>query len=45
MYGLRNITQEPACTLPSGWTEQDIEPQLQQCREWWQQSGRLQPWH
>ena len=45
MYGLRNITREPACTLPSGWTEQDIEPQLQQCREWWQQSGRLQPWH
>jgi len=44
MYGLSNITHEDACTLPSGWSEQDIEPQLERCRIWWQQTGRLKAW-
>jgi HEAT repeats len=42
--GLKNITHEPACTLPPGWKEQDIEPQIAQCKIWWEQSGKSRNW-
>ena len=42
--GLKNITHEPACTLPSGWKEQDIEPQIAQCKIWWEQAGKSRNW-
>ena len=42
--GLRNITHELACTLPPGWKEQDIEPQIAQCKIWWQQAGKSRNW-
>ncbi len=44
MEGLKNITEEDACTLPSEWAERDIDPQVKRCRDWWQQTGHLQTW-
>jgi HEAT repeat protein len=42
--GLKNITHEAACTLPEGWKEEDVEPQVSRCRLWWEQSGKLRDW-
>jgi hypothetical protein len=44
MVGLANITEEAPCKLPSGWTETDVEPTLQSCRDWWQQVGHNKDW-
>lgn len=43
--GLKNITHEPACTLPPGWQESDVNPQISTCKEWWRTEGRLQSWN
>ena len=42
MVGMAYITHADACTLPAGWTENDVAPQVQRCLTWWQQSGHLQ---
>lgn len=42
--GLKNITHEAACTLPSEWKEQDVEPQISRCRIWWEQVGKFRNW-
>jgi HEAT repeat protein len=42
--GLKNITQEEACTLPAEWKEQDVEPQISRCRIWWEQVGKFRAW-
>jgi hypothetical protein len=42
--GLRNITKEQECTLPAGWKEQDIEPQILRCKVRWEQIGKLRDW-
>ena len=42
--GLKNITHEDACTLPRGWKEQDVEPQISRCKIWWEQVGRFRDW-
>lgn len=39
--GLKNITKEDSCTLPPGWMEQDIEPQISRCKSWWEQVGKF----
>jgi hypothetical protein len=43
LSGLGTLTGEPACTLPLSRdnTEPPLEPQIQRCLTWWQQSGRL----
>ena len=42
LNGMRLLTQEPACTLPTEprWTEDMIEPQIQQCLVWWERVGK-----
>jgi HEAT repeats len=42
--GLRVITHEKACTLPPNWQEQDVEPQIANCKAWWEQTGRYRSW-
>jgi hypothetical protein len=42
--GLKNITQEEACTLPREWKEQDVEPQITRCKIWWEQAGKFRDW-
>jgi len=42
--GLKNITHEPPCSLPPEWREQDIEPQIAQCKIWWEQAGKFRNW-
>jgi HEAT repeat protein len=42
--GLKNMTHEPACTLPPEWKEQDIEPQIAHCKIWWEQAGKFRNW-
>ena len=44
LNGLKNITDQEACTLPRDWTEQDIQPQISRCKLWWDQTGKLQHW-
>jgi hypothetical protein len=44
MSGVTNITHEEVCTLPSGWSEQDVEPQIARCKAWWEQTGKFQDW-
>jgi hypothetical protein len=43
LNGLRVLTREPSCTLPSvpQW-ERMLEQQIQQCRIWWERIGRRQ---
>lgn len=41
LFGLKNITRADACALPPGWTDNDIDPQVQRCLTWWQQTGHL----
>jgi len=42
LNGMRVLTQEPACTLPTEprWTEDMVEPQIQQCLAWWEHAGK-----
>jgi hypothetical protein len=42
--GLKNITHEEACTLPPGWREQDVEPQVARCKIWWDEVGKFRDW-
>jgi hypothetical protein len=42
--GLKIITHEVACTLPSDWKEKDVEPQISRCKIWWEQTGKFQDW-
>jgi hypothetical protein len=42
--GLKNITHESACTLPSDWVERDVEPQILRCKTWWEQEGKFRSW-
>ena len=42
--GLKNITHESACTLPSHWVERDVEPQILKCKTWWEQKGKFRSW-
>lgn len=42
LHGLKNITHESACTLPTGWQEGDVEPQILKCMAWWEQIGKFQ---
>lgn len=44
LNGLRNITHENACTLPPNWKEQDVEPQIEICKSWWEAEGKFEPW-
>ena len=44
LVGLMNITHEEACTLPSDWQQQDIEPQVSRCKNWWEQVGKFRNW-
>ena len=43
LNGMRTLTGEPACTLPTEprWTEDMVDPQIQECRAWWEQTGSL----
>jgi hypothetical protein len=44
-YALRAmnaITHEPACTLQPRLTDDMIEPQIRQCLNWWNESGKRQ---
>jgi HEAT repeat protein len=43
LNGMRLLTSEPACTLPTEprWTEDMVDPQIQECRAWWEQTGSL----
>jgi HEAT repeat protein len=42
--GLKNITNEEACTLPRAWNEKDVEPQISRCKLWWEQVGKFRDW-
>ena len=42
--GLKNITHEEACTLPPTWEEPDVEPQVLQCKLWWEHEGKFRTW-
>ncbi len=44
LVGLGYITHEEACTLPSEWREQDVEPQISRCKNWWEQTGKIRDW-
>lgn len=44
LVGLGYITHEEACTLPSGWQEADVDPQISACKEWWRSEGRIRLW-
>lgn len=44
LVGLKNITNEDACTLPREWKEEDVEPQISRCRVWWEQTGKFRNW-
>lgn len=44
LIGLKNITNEDACTLPRDWKEEDVEPQVSRCRVWWEQIGKFRSW-
>jgi hypothetical protein len=44
LVGLKNITREAACTLPSGREEKDVEPQVARCKTWWEQVGKFRDW-
>ena len=45
LNGMREITHEPACTIPaeSGAAEVTAEAQIQQCLTWWERSGKFSP--
>jgi HEAT repeat protein len=42
--GLKNITHEEAFTLSPDWKEQDVESQINRCKTWWEQVGKLRDW-
>lgn len=44
LVGLRNITHEGACTLPTVWKEYDVEPKILECKSWWEQEGKFRNW-
>ncbi len=44
LVGMKNLTNESACTLQQNWQEQDVEPQILKCKTWWEQKGRFQSW-
>lgn len=44
LVGLKNITHEDACTLSRDWQQQDIEPQVSRCKNWWEQGGKFRNW-
>jgi hypothetical protein len=44
LNGLKNVTHEEACTLPSEWNERDVEPQISRCKTWWEQMGEFREW-
>jgi hypothetical protein len=45
LNGLRVLTAEQACTLPEGWQESDIPPQISRCTLWWEQVGKFRDWN
>jgi HEAT repeats len=44
LEGLKNITREEACALPNGSATQNFQWHIQQCKLWWEQKGKFQPW-
>jgi HEAT repeats len=45
LNGMKNLTAEPSCSLPEGWTEADISPQISRCTIWWEQIGKFRDWN
>jgi hypothetical protein len=45
LNGLKNLTAEQSCTLPEGWQEADVPPQVSSCSLWWDQVGRFRDWN
>ena len=41
LAGLQNITHEKDCTPPEKWSEPDVALQLQFCRRWWEEKGKV----
>lgn len=45
LYGIAKLTAEPSCSLPEGWTETDVLPQISRCSLWWDQVGKFRDWN